>query len=59
MATDPPPCFLGVDAVIASPAMRQVMQLVERIARTTADPSAVTLALPWSMTCLPAPLTHR
>jgi transcriptional regulator, propionate catabolism operon regulatory protein len=33
---DPRFCFLGVDAVIASPAMRQTMELVERIARTSA-----------------------
>jgi DNA-binding NtrC family response regulator len=36
MSVDPQPCFLGVSAVIASPAMRQLMGLVERVARTTA-----------------------
>jgi transcriptional regulator with PAS, ATPase and Fis domain len=36
MSTDPQFCFLGVEAVIASPRMRRVMELVERIARTTA-----------------------
>jgi Nif-specific regulatory protein len=29
-------CFLGVEAIIASPAMRSLMELVERVARTSA-----------------------
>src|SRR5208337_3279682 len=30
------PCFLGLPAVIVSPAMRRLMELVERVARTSA-----------------------
>jgi DNA-binding NtrC family response regulator len=30
-------CFLGLSAVIASPAMRRLMELVERVARTSAS----------------------
>jgi two-component system, NtrC family, response regulator HydG len=36
MSYDPQVCFLGVTAVIASPAMRRTMELVERVARTSA-----------------------
>ena len=36
MSPYPQPCFLGVTAVIVSPAMRQLMALVERVARTSA-----------------------
>src|SRR5882757_7113504 len=36
MSDDPQVCFLGVTAVIASPAMRRTMELVERVARTSA-----------------------
>src|SRR3954451_21287622 len=35
MSADPKMCFLGVTAVIASPAMRQTMELVEKVARTS------------------------
>src|SRR5437660_837160 len=37
MSVDPQSCFLGVPAIIASPAMRQTMELAERIARTSAS----------------------
>jgi DNA-binding NtrC family response regulator len=30
------PCFLGLSAVIVSPAMRRVMEMVEKVARTSA-----------------------
>ena len=37
VSSSPQACFLGLPAVIASPVMRQLMQMVERIARTTAS----------------------
>src|SRR5262245_51756858 len=37
MSADPQLCFLGTAAVIASPAMRRLMELVERVARTSAS----------------------
>jgi DNA-binding NtrC family response regulator len=36
MSDEPRLCFLGVCAVIASPAMKRLMELVERVARTSA-----------------------
>jgi DNA-binding NtrC family response regulator len=36
MSGNPQACFLGVPAVIVSPAMRRLMELVERVARTSA-----------------------
>ncbi|MBZ5618347.1 MAG: sigma-54 dependent transcriptional regulator [Acidobacteriia bacterium] len=36
ISEDPCPCFLGVSAVIVSPTMRRLMELVERVARTSA-----------------------
>ena len=36
MADDQRLCFLGVTAVIASPAMRRLMETIERVARTSA-----------------------
>ena len=36
MSADTQMCFLGATAIIASPAMRQTMDLVEKVARTSA-----------------------
>src|SRR5215469_9496625 len=37
MASVTQQCFLGLAAVIASPAMRRLMEMVERVARTSAS----------------------
>ena len=36
MSKDPLPCFLGIAAVVVSPAMRRLMETVQRVARTQA-----------------------
>jgi len=37
MSAEPQLCFLGVTAIVASPEMRRTMELVERVARTSAS----------------------
>src|ERR1035438_956614 len=37
MSAEPQSCFLGVAAIIVSPEMRRTMELVERVARTSAS----------------------
>src|ERR1035438_10252687 len=37
MSAEPQSCFLGVAAIIVSPEMRHIMELVQRVARTSAS----------------------